>query len=365
MSETSQMGCCPNDQPCIFTEVLKNIETGIFILDIKNRSVFFKNRHAVKILEFIQTSQDYDALEALMINEISEASEGNVKLSNRTIINCDHRSFGYTVYSLEDNQQFLAVFIRDITDQSRLDAIDEASEMMNNISYLFSGIRHEIGNPLNSMKMALTVLQNNIERFSKEEFEVYLKRLSVDINRMEGLLKSFKNFNMFEQPKTTSVDLFEFFDSLTQLIGTDVRRKDIDIVVDLLPEARWARVDTRALQHVSMNIIANAIDALGEEENPKLKIQGEAVNDMILLSIIDNGCGMPDDLMNNAFKPFYTTKTHGTGLGLVISKKMLAQMNCGIEISSEKGVGTVVTLTMPKGEPLSPSQHDEYLEVMG
>lgn len=339
---------CPSDRACIFTEVLRNIDTGIIILDLIKEEVFFKNYHAEKILKFIGAGYGFEDIASLMLNELAELKRPNVRRSSKTIVNCDHRSLGYTAYNLEGNQRYVAVFIQDITDQNRLEAIDEASEMMNNISYLFSGIRHEIGNPLNSMKMALTVVQNNFEKFTPEEFDVYMKRLFGDVYKMEALLKSFKNFNMFEKPKTAAVDLLDFFESLTQLIGADIRNKNIKITVDILPEARWAKVDTRALQHVAMNILANAMDALDGRRDAALKIKGEALNDIVMVSIIDNGCGMPEDLVKDVFKPFFTTKPHGTGLGLVISKKMLSQMNCGIDISSEKDIGTTVTLTMPR-----------------
>ncbi|MBU0480240.1 MAG: HAMP domain-containing histidine kinase [Proteobacteria bacterium] len=335
----------------IFSQVLENIETGIIILDMVNRRVFYRNRYAGKILEFLHTSCDFEELHSMMFSGLEQVENPGKTRSKRTMLNCDHRTFGYTIYRLQEISQYVAVIIQDITDQSRLEAIDEASEMMNNISYVFSGIRHEIGNPLNSVKMALTVLKNNLEKFSKEEIKIYIDRMADDAAKMESLLKSFKNFNMFEKPKTVSVNLQEFFESLTQLLGADVRKKKIQINIDILPEGRWVSVDTRALQHVSMNILANALDALDGRENPTLKIIGEAVGDVVLLSIKDNGCGMPDDLIVNAFKPFYTTKPHGTGLGLVISKKMLAQMNCGITISSEKDKGTTVNLTMPKCPP--------------
>lgn len=338
------------EHTCIFIEALKNIETGIIILDTGKDEVFFINDHAVSIFEFIKTPVNFDSLSLFFANELEEITAGGKK-SAKTVVNCDHRAFGYTLYSMEKQKDLVMVFIQDITDQSRLDAIDEASEMMNNISYLFSGIRHEIGNPINSMKMAMTVLNNGLSRFSEDDIRVYLQRMGDDIARMESLLKSFKNFNMFEKPKTKAVDLADFFHSLTQLIGADVRNKDISISVDILPEARWAKVDSRALQHVAMNLLANAMDALDGRPVKSIKITGEAVGDVVMLSIADSGCGMSEELLRDIFKPFYTTKPHGTGLGMVISKKMLAQMNCGIEISSREGVGTTVTITMPRCDP--------------
>jgi len=335
----------------LFGEALDRIDEGILVLDQLNRKVYFRNRHAGKILDFLKASYEYDELSLMMMGELEQIKTRGVTSSDQAMVNCEHRSFSYRIHKVADNQQYLVVVLKDVTDQSRLEAIDEASEMMNNISYVFSGIRHEIGNPLNSMKMALTVLKNNLNKFSKEEIRVYMQRMFDDVAKMEALLKSFKNFNMFEKPNTVCVDLESFFDSLTLLLGSDVRKKRISISMDILPEAKWVLVDTRALQHVAMNILANAIDALTGIERPTLKIRGEAVGETVFLSIIDNGCGMSADLVQNAFKPFYTTKPHGTGLGLVISKKMLSQMNCSINLQSEEGGGTTITLGMPKGHP--------------
>lgn len=336
----------------MFIDVLSKIETGIIILDQVNRRIPFRNQQADKIWNVIHASSyDYEELSAMMFNELDQIKDPDVVCSDKSQINCDHRSFSYRVCCIKDSKQYVAVLINDVTDQTRLDAIDEASEMMNNISNVFSGIRHEIGNPLNSMKMALTVLKRNLKKFSKDEVRVYMDRMIDDVAKMEALLKSFKNFNMFEKPNAVRVDLVVFFKSLTQLLGADVREKNINISIDVAPESRWVTVDNRALQHVAMNILANAMDALDGIKDPTLKIRGKSIGKTVFVSIIDNGCGMPADLVKNAFKPFFTTKPHGTGLGLVISKKMLAQMDCDIAIQSKKGRGTTITLSMPKAKP--------------
>ena len=348
----------------LFFDVMSKIESGVIILDQVNRQIYFRNQRANDIWSFIQSSPcEYEELDDMMFNELDQIKGGNLACSDKSLINCDHRSFSYRVCHIEDTMQYVAVIMEDVTDQSRLEAIDEASEMMNNISNVFSGIQHEIGNPLNSMKMALTVLKMNLNKFSKDEVRIYMDRMSDDVAKMESLLKSFKNFNMFEKPKTERVDLDMFFKSLTQLLGADVKKKKISISIDILPEGRWVTVDTRALQHVAMNILANALDALDGVEKPILKIRGEAIREKVFLSIIDNGCGMPKELIENSFKPFFTTKPNGIGLGLVISKKMLAQMNCDIKLQSEKNVGTTITLIMPKailpeGEGVESAYHN-------
>ncbi|HIJ78658.1 MAG TPA: HAMP domain-containing histidine kinase [Deltaproteobacteria bacterium] len=337
-------------EPCIFTDVLRNIDTGLIILDTIDKKVFFKNNHAVKILSVLDDNPDYDDLCLMLCSDLESLKKPGRTKSRQTIIRHEHRVLGYTVYRLPDDDRYISVFIQDITDRHRLAAMDEAAEMMNNISCLFSGIRHEIGNPLNSIKMAITVLQNNINKYSPEETDVYFTRISGEITKMETLLKSFKNFSMFEVPKTSDVDLRIFFENLMHLLGADIRSKNVEVNIELSPEAQYARIDSRALQHVVMNLFANAIDAMAEQPLPQLTIRSERRDDTIMLSIIDNGCGMAEDLIRDAFKPFFTTKPHGTGLGLVISKKMLAQMNCGIEMSSRKGHGTTFIISMPHGE---------------
>lgn len=334
--------------PCIFTDVLRDIDSGLIILDTLKKNVFFKNSHAVKILEPLKAAQDYEGLSALLSNELDPLQQPGRTKSRQTIIHYEHRVLGYTVYRVPRDQRHVSIFIQDITDRHRLAAIDEATEMMNNIGCLFSGIRHEIGNPLNSIKMALAVLQNNIKRYSPEEIDVYFNRISGEISKMETLLKSLKNFSMFETPSTSDIDLAMFFDNLMQLLGADIQAKKVEIRIDIAPDAKRIMVDPRALQHVTMNLMANAVDAMAETQNPLLLVRSQSRGNVILLSITDNGCGMSEELARDVFKPFFTTKPHGTGLGLVISKKMLTQMHCGIELVSEKGIGTSFHLTLPK-----------------
>ena len=336
------------DTPCIFTDVLRDIDTGLIILDTIGKKVFFKNAHAVKILEPLKAAQDYEGLSALLCNDLDPLQQPGRTRSRQTIIHYEHRVLGYTVYRIPEDKRHISIFIQDITDRHRLAAIDEATEMMNNIGCLFSGIRHEIGNPLNSIKMALAVLQSNITKYSPEEIDVYFNRISGELVKMETLLKSLKNFSMFETPRTSDIDLAMFFDNLMQLLGADIRAKKVEIQIDIAPEAKRIMVDPRALQHVTMNLFANAVDAMAETPNPLLLVRSQSRGNVILLSITDNGCGMSEELIRDVFKPFFTTKAHGTGLGLVISKKMLTQMHCGIELVSEKGIGTTFHLTLPK-----------------
>lgn len=240
---------------------------------------------------------------------------------------------------------------RDVTDKLRLESIAEAVNTMNNIGYVFSGIRHEIGNPVNSIKMTLNVLKKNIDKFGKENILEYIDRALSESSRIEYLLKSLRNFNMFERPEMQDVEIGRFMYNFYALILGDSMSKGITVTKAVSEDAGTFYVDPRALQQVLLNIFTNAVDACEESKDPAIDISVSKIPDMIRIRITDNGRGMTEEQQKDLFKPFHTTKRHGTGLGLVICKKMLSNMNCLIEVRSVKGAGATADILIPEKMP--------------
>lgn len=336
-------------QQCLgfFLDILRKIETGVVLLDVEEREIIFSNQAASKVFSYLRVEATFQGIYGLLRE--TEPARDFSSSSLKGKISSRNRVFATTIYNLAGNRRFLCCFFHDITDQSRLAAMDEAAELMNNIGYVFAGIRHEIGNPINSIKMALTVLQNNFNRFSASEIETYLQRIYDEVAKMEGLLKSFKSFNMFEKPQTTVVDLIAFIENFFKLMDADLQKRQIALELVLSPEARWIKVDQRALQHVMMNLMVNTLDSLEGRDNGRITLENQGDDHEVRLTITDNGCGMSAETLANIYKPFYTTKKRGTGLGMAITKKMLSQMNCTIDISSVENQGTSVTLNFPAG----------------
>jgi PAS domain S-box-containing protein len=242
------------------------------------------------------------------------------------------------------------VFVqRDVTEKIRLESIAEAVNTLNNIGYIFSGIRHEIGNPINSIKITLSVLRNNIEKYSKEMVMEYIDRLMTETVRVEYLLRSLKNFNMYESLNLQNIETASFIEKLLSLVEKDFEEKGISIKTIIHPDTELIYVDPRALHQVMLNILTNASDALEGREDPKIVINVFKMRGCVTISVADNGCGIPEDNQKNIFRPFYTSKASGTGLGLVIARKMLLGMNGTIEVMSQKDAGTIVDISVPKG----------------
>jgi C4-dicarboxylate-specific signal transduction histidine kinase len=177
----------------------------------------------------------------------------------------------------------------------------------------------------------------------------YLGLMTDQVARVEYLLRSLKSFNLFETQDLQNVEVPAFIDNFLPLVKQDYAKKGIDLSVSAAPDAAWVRADPQALQQALLNILTNAADAVTGRENPKVSINVERLDGMVRIQVKDNGCGIPEGKLGDIFRPFYTTKAHGTGLGLVLVKKMLARMNGAISIESREDAGTVVDIAIPEG----------------
>jgi PAS domain S-box-containing protein len=239
---------------------------------------------------------------------------------------------------------------RDITEKLRLESIAESVNTMDNIGYVFSGVRHEIGNPINSAKMSLSVLQHKLDAASKSAIRDYVDRALGEIGRVEQLLKNLRNYNLYEKPELEVLNVPDFLGKFLHLITEDFEKKGIAIKHEVKPDSLRITADPRALQQVLLNLLTNAADALSGRSGPEISISASTRSGRALLRVADNGCGMTEKQQQDMFKPFYTSKPHGTGLGLVIVKKMLTRMNGNIEITSTFNRGTTVTIYLPEGQ---------------
>lgn len=251
-------------------------------------------------------------------------------------------------FALASDTENTILMLTDITERRQMEAVIEAANLTKNLGYVFSGIRHEIGNPLNSIKMALSVLQRNLAEYDRDTIALFLDRSLQEVSRLEYLLKALKNYSLFEKPVLQNLPVAGFLNDFTALIRSDFEKHHIKIQ-RISPEPNlYVLADGRALHHVMLNLITNSADALTGCLNPQINICAQECGGEVEIKVDDNGKGISETEQQNLFKPFFTSKASGTGLGLVIVKKMLLAMNGRIGIESYQGMGTTVTITLPK-----------------
>ncbi len=329
---------------CIYANILEDISLGIIGVDTSRKEIFFENKLAIELLSSTMKPRDYEALTSLLL---AERSDGGESKTSRTI-RYGPRFLGYTVYRI--SAIYFWILLSDITEKERLNAHAQAVNTMNNLGYMVSGIRHELGNPINSIKTAVTVLKDNFSQYTGDVVAEFLDRVLADVGRVETLLRDLKTFSIYETADLRNVNLPAFLDDLLSYVTNDFASRGIRVKSLLRPDAEWGLLDPRALKHVMLNIFTNAMDALKGREVPQISIGLLRANDRIIVTVKDNGCGIPEDFKHHLFKPFFTTKKNGTGLGLVIMRNMMTKMGGTIEIDSREGVETTLTLNLPAGK---------------
>jgi signal transduction histidine kinase len=131
------------------------------------------------------------------------------------------------------------------------------------------------------------------------------------------------------------------------MLQNEIDNKNITLVVEYPPQPECCQCDPRALQQALLNIISNAIDALSGQVAPRLTIQVGRGGSQVEIRVRDNGPGIPRDKQKELFMPFFSGKPLGIGLGLIIVKKLITQMNGTVEVQSQPRQGTEALIRLP------------------
>ncbi|MCZ6674880.1 MAG: ATP-binding protein [Verrucomicrobia bacterium] len=213
------------------------------------------------------------------------------------------------------------------------------SEQLASVGLLAASLAHEIRNPLVAIKTFFQLLPIRYnERSFREEFSAIIQE---EVQRIEELSQSLLDSSKPSVGKMTPVSLKEVGSAALDLVTSKGRQKGIEMIKDFSVEADSVMADPGSLRQVLLNILLNAIDAIDvDQTQKKIRLGVYGAQDKIWIEVEDNGKGMSEEIRKNVFKPFYTTKTHGFGLGLTVSGEILKEHDATTRIESEPGEGT-------------------------
>lgn len=334
---------CPGE--CAFALVMHSANLGVLLFEVEQRRVVFANPEARRLFAPADAPESYDEFERLLGLAGLDAGDAAPPLQPAPLT-LDGRVVGYSVYH---EGRFAWVFARDITDRARLERVAEAVESMNNIGYIFTTVRHEIGNPINSVKMALSVLRENIDRLPRATVLEYLERSLDELTRVAELLSTLRSFSMFEAVRMRSVDLVPFLTDFEHLVRPGLASRGVRLAVQRSERPLRAQLDPRALHQILLNLVTNGADAAQGRPGALVKVTARAESDKVVLRVADNGVGLTAERLAQLFRPFVSTKPQGTGLGLVIVKKLVTAMQGALDVTSRPGEGTTVSLWFSGG----------------
>jgi PAS domain S-box-containing protein len=234
---------------------------------------------------------------------------------------------------------------RDITEEREQEMRLIMSERLASLGQMASGIAHEINNPLASIAGCAEGLLNRIKKdqIEKDIFEGYLKIIEEEIAITTGML-SFVRKTTYDKK---TVNIHKLLERTLEVIGFQDRLKDVEIIKDFTDEQPVIIGSEGELRQVFMTIIINALDAM--DDKGMLELATDVAHGQVFISIRDHGAGISPDNLSKIFTPFFTTKAEkgGVGLGLSIARKIIADHNGEISVSSDKDEGTTFKILLP------------------
>ena len=220
------------------------------------------------------------------------------------------------------------------------------TERLAAIGELAASIAHEIRNPLVSIGGFARVLYKNSG--DEKKVEKYSHIIVDEVDRLEKILE-----NILDYSKKTELDLKPMdFNILVEktilLFDTELSHHKIKLKVDLDYDLSEVDIDEIQMKQVLMNFFKNAIHAM--PEGGILAIRSYASGNNVALDISDTGMGIPRENLKKLFRPFFSTRSHGTGLGLGICQKVVTDHGGTIEVQSDVGKGTVFSIILPASQ---------------
>ena len=256
-------------------------------------------------------------------------------------------AISFSVAGIADRLFFTAL-VRDMTETKALQQKALRSERLAALGQLVAEITHEIKNPLTIIGGFARQLKKTIRG------ENELGKLNIvveETERLENLLGELRELYLPKSLVIEHLDINELLYEVYCLTKDDCERKKIRFTLKPGADAGLVEGDKGKLKQVLLNMVKNAIEAIGTGGN--LFLRSERVNDTVKVIVADDGPGVSKGDQEKLFSPFFTTKRHGSGLGLCICKRIVEEhQGCSMSLVSQEGKGTEVTVTFPSATPI-------------
>ncbi len=265
---------------------------------------------------------------------------------------------GGDLQELEGVLQIVAQRVRAVVERLRQSEREVLrAEQLAALGQMAAGMAHELRTPLTSMKILVQAAQVEkvwVAEGTADAVGPYLGGRDLDvfeeeISRLEKLIQSFLDFARPSQLAKKAVDIGSLVKQATELLSGRAARMGVRIAFSPPPAPIWADVDPDLFRQVVLNLVLNALDAVQPGAGVYLDVDNDAGGGL-LLSVGDEGCGLPANLGERIFTPFVTTKETGLGLGLSISKRIMEAHGGSIAAENRPQGGAVFTIRLPTAE---------------
>ena len=330
-------------------KILELVDTGILSYDHQSGETGWMNESLKKMLgiPYLKTIHSLEKRDQLLYQEIILLRPGEGKVvqlsKDRNVIKV---LLSATAFQTDGKIYKLIAF------QNVDEALDENEAKA--WQKLLGVMTHEIMNSVAPISSLADTLKNRLQLASKhiEDKEGTVEDLELGIitikRRSEGLLKfaeTYRNLNKITTLNLTRVYVRDLFENLFRLMQPSLQQKNIDIDVILKDPELMIEADVNLMEQVMINLLVNAMEAVKDQGQPHIVLSAyKTANQKVTIKISDNGSGIPADVLDNIFIPFFSTKKSGSGIGLSLCRQIMMLHKGNVQVQSTEGEGTAFLL---------------------
>jgi len=241
-----------------------------------------------------------------------------------------------------------AMILRDITESRRTEQQAIESERLNALTLLAAGVAHEIGNPLNSLNIHLQLMERQARKFdgaARAELQESIDVARSEVIRLDSILTQFLRAIRPTRPQLRPENINTIVREAVRFFGSEIQDRDIVVEQELRSDLPLIQLDRDQMKQAFYNVIKNSVEAM--KRRGILRIRTDMDDSHVFINFVDTGGGMSAENLSRVFEPYFTTKPSGTGLGLLIVRRIVREHGGELCIESSEGKGLALTIRLP------------------
>jgi signal transduction histidine kinase len=240
------------------------------------------------------------------------------------------------------------MILRDITESRRSAEKTIESERFNALTLLAAGVAHEIGNPLNSLHIHLQLMERKVHKLDgrvKEELQEAIAISRAEITRLDSIVTQFLQAIRPSKPQLHPENVNAIVEEAVRFFAAEIEDRDIVVEQELRSDLPRLELDRDQMKQVFYNVIKNSFEAMKRRGILRIRTDLDATH--VKISFTDSGGGMSAESLSRVFEPYFTTKSSGTGLGLLIVRRIVREHGGEMALESTEGKGLTLTIRLP------------------
>lgn len=244
-------------------------------------------------------------------------------------------------------EDFCMVTLEDISERARLEEQLVQSEKLAGMGLLAASVAHELGNPLSIISSTLRYILEDPANKNNRQLVEMIERIMDNIERMHELLRSLSDFTSSQRPRFELTDFRHLLFQMLAFVHKEAESRKIKVTYNFDKNLPDCQLDSGEIKQMLLNLLKNAIEAMPSGGELQMKAHLLKEKDSVYIEISDTGCGIREEDLRSIFRPFYTTKPKGTGLGLPFCRRVVEEHGGEIQVKSQWGKGSTFSIILP------------------